>query len=59
MDPEKFFRINRALMISIQAIQNIHTIATGKFKIELTPPLTQETYVSTDRVAAFKTWLGR
>ena len=59
MDPEKFFRINRALMISIQAIQNIHTIATGKLKIELTPPLTQETYVSTDRVAAFKTWLGR
>ncbi|MCF2489164.1 LytTR family DNA-binding domain-containing protein [Dyadobacter sp. CY347] len=59
MDPAQFFRINRSLMISITAIRNIHAITAGKLKIDLDPALGQETYVSADRVSAFKNWLGR
>jgi DNA-binding LytR/AlgR family response regulator len=59
MDPTQFFRINRSLIISLQAIKHIHAIAAGKLKIDLNPPLTQESYVSADRVSALKNWLGR
>lgn len=59
LDPSQFFRINRTLLISIQAIRNIHTISAGKLKIELNPPLSQETHVSADRMTEFKNWLGR
>ncbi|GGC15100.1 MULTISPECIES: LytR/AlgR family response regulator transcription factor [Dyadobacter] len=59
MDPVRFFRINRSLMVSINAIRNIHTISAGKLKIDLDPALAQEAYVSPDRVSAFKNWLGK
>lgn len=59
LDPDDFFRINRTLLISVNAIREIHTIAAGKLKIELNPTISQETYVSADRITEFKNWLGR
>jgi DNA-binding LytR/AlgR family response regulator len=59
LNPQDFFRINRTLLISVNAIREIHTISAGKLKIELNPTLSQETYVSADRISEFKNWLGR
>jgi DNA-binding LytR/AlgR family response regulator len=59
LDPGQFFRINRTLLISVNAIRDIHTISAGRLKMELVPALSQETYVSPDRVTEFKNWLGR
>ncbi|HEY0896734.1 MAG TPA: LytTR family DNA-binding domain-containing protein [Sphingobacteriaceae bacterium] len=59
LDPRKFFRINRHLMVSLPAISNIHVYPKGKLKLELSPGLKEEVYVSLDRVTAFKEWLGK
>ena len=59
LDPAEFFRINRTLLISVNAIREIHTISAGRLKIDLNPVLSQETYVSSDRITEFKSWLGR
>ena len=59
LDPAEFFRVNRTLIISINAIREIHAIAAGKIKIELNPALSQEAYLSADRITEFKNWLGR
>jgi DNA-binding LytR/AlgR family response regulator len=59
LDPAGFFRISRNLLLSIEAIREIHFISAGKLKIDLNPPAAQETYVSADRIAEFKHWLGR
>lgn len=59
LDPKQFFRINRTLIISVNAIRDIHTISAGRLKMELIPSLSQETYVSPDRITEFKNWLGR
>lgn len=59
LDPSQFFRINRTLLISINAIRDIHTISAGRLKLDLNPALPQETNVSPDRLSGFKIWLGR
>ncbi|MCF0039822.1 LytR/AlgR family response regulator transcription factor [Dyadobacter fanqingshengii] len=59
LDPGHFFRINRTLLISIDAIRDIHTISAGRLKIELNPAPSQEVNVSPDRITGFKNWLGR
>ena len=59
VDPKRFFRINRQLMVSIPAISNIHIYPKGKLKVELEPSMREEVYVSLDRVTAFKEWLGK
>ena len=59
LDPSQFFRINRTLLISIEAIRDIHTISAGRLKLELNPASSQEVHVSPDRITGFKNWLGR
>ena len=59
LDPQEFFRINRTLLISVNAIREIYAISAGKLKIELNPALSMETYISPDRITEFKCWLGR
>ncbi|NIJ52493.1 LytR/AlgR family response regulator transcription factor [Dyadobacter arcticus] len=59
LDPADFFRINRTMLISFNAIRDIHVISAGKLKIDLNPTLTQETYISSERITEFKNWLGR
>lgn len=59
LDPGQFFRINRTLLISIDAIRDIHAISAGRLKLELNPALSQEVNVSPDRITGFKNWLGR
>ncbi|HNP54212.1 MAG TPA: LytTR family DNA-binding domain-containing protein [Ferruginibacter sp.] len=59
LEPTQFFRINRQLMIHIDAIQKVHTGLGGRLKVDLQPATSAECLVSRDRVNDFKEWLGR
>lgn len=59
LPPNKFYRINRHLLINIEAVQKVHTWLGGRLKIELLPSTTAETVVSRERVNGFKEWLGQ
>lgn len=59
LDPRQFFRANRQYIVSFDAIQNVLTHFKGKLKIDLAPKTRQEVFVSGDRMADFKDWLGK
>ena len=59
LDPQQFFRISRQYLIGFSAIQAVLTHFKGKLKLELAPKAKQEVFVSGDRMADFKDWLGR
>ena len=57
LDPAQFFRINRQFIISVAAIQEMHTWSKSRVKIILTPPCDVEAVVSTEKSPLFKRWL--
>ena len=59
LDPARFFRVNRSLLVAREAIDTIHAFSGGKLKLDLLPPPRQEVFVSGDRVTPFKEWLGK
>ena len=58
LQPASFFRINRHLLINIEAVKKVHTWLGGRLKLEILPATTAETIVSRERVNDFKEWLG-
>ena len=58
LQPKKFYRINRQLMVNIDAITKVHTWLGGRLKLEISPFTNLDTMVSRDRVNGFKEWLG-
>jgi DNA-binding LytR/AlgR family response regulator len=59
LQPASFFRINRHLLVNIEAVKKVHTWLGGRLKLEIAPVTTAETIVSRERVNDFKEWLGR
>lgn len=59
LQPAKFYRINRNLLVNIEAITKVHTWLGGRLKLELAMTAHAETVVSRDRVNGFKGWLGQ
>ena len=59
IDPEKFFRINRTMLISIGAIASMQNVSAGKLKLDLDPAASKEVFVSPDHITEFKIWLGK
>lgn len=59
LQPNKFYRINRHLMVNIDAIKKVHTWLGGRLKLEISPATNAETVVSRERVNGFKEWLGQ
>lgn len=57
LDPVKFYRINRKLLISIDSIKDVHIYPKSRLKLSLNPKFEQEVYVSLDKVTSFKKWL--
>lgn len=58
LQPASFFRINRHLLVNIEAVKKVHTWLGGRLKLEILPATTAETIVSRERVNDFKEWLG-
>ena len=59
LQPNKFYRINRQLLVNIEAVSKVHTWLGGRLKLELLPSTTSDTVVSRERVNGFKEWLGQ
>ncbi len=59
LDPKRFFRVNRAYLVSLEAIRTIHTYSGSKLKLDLQPAPREEVFVSGDRITPFKEWLGK
>lgn len=57
--PSSFFRINRKLIVSMDAIKNMYAYSKGRIILELSPKPDFETIVSIDRAAEFKQWLNK
>lgn len=58
LDPSRFFRINRQLIICIDAIEEMYAYSKSRVKIKLIPAFTQgDAIVSTERSPFFKRWL--
>lgn len=59
LQPNKFYRINRQLLVNIDAVSKVHTWLGGRLKLELLPSTKSDTVVSRERVNGFKDWLGQ
>jgi DNA-binding LytR/AlgR family response regulator len=59
LQPDHFYRINRHLLLHIEAVKKVHTWLGGRLKVEVSPITSAETIVSRERVNGFKEWLGR
>jgi two-component system LytT family response regulator len=58
IDPARFFRINRQLIVCIDAIEEMYPYSKSRVKLKLKPAYTQgDAIVSTERSPHFKKWL--
>lgn len=59
LDPQKFFRVNRKMIVCFDAIKNMIPYSRSRIKIELDPPAPKdvEALVSVERAASFKKWM--
>jgi DNA-binding LytR/AlgR family response regulator len=57
LDPVNYFRINRKIILHVEAIDKIHPYFNSRLKLELNPHTDLEVIVSRDRVSNFKKWL--
>jgi DNA-binding LytR/AlgR family response regulator len=58
VDPARFFRVNRAYIVSVEAIERCRSYGKGKLLLDLSPAAEDEVVVSQERAAAFRAWLG-
>jgi DNA-binding LytR/AlgR family response regulator len=59
IDPQHFFRINRAFIISIKSIDQINDYFGNRLILHLKPKIDKEALVSREKVSEFKTWMGK
>lgn len=61
LDPEKFFRINRKIVINYDAIKNMVPYSRSRIRIDLNPPTPKDidALVSVERASNFKEWLDK
>ena len=57
VDPEKFFRINRKYLISIDSITDVSVFSNSRLKLKVTYADEDDFLVARERVKAFKSWL--
>ncbi|MFK7924153.1 MAG: LytTR family transcriptional regulator DNA-binding domain-containing protein [Bacteroidia bacterium] len=56
LDPQQFFRVNRRLLLSKQAIISFEVLANRQTQIQLNPPLESPALLNKNRLAQFKQW---
>lgn len=59
LDPGRFFRVNRALIVTHQAVVQIQPYYNHRLALTLAPALDKETIVSRERANDFKLWMGK
>ena len=59
VDPNKFFRINRKYLVSLEAVKDIITYSNSRLRLILIHSDETDAIVSRDKVQDFKKWLDR
>ena len=57
LDPSRFFRVNRQLLVAAQAVRHYSPAGKGRLKVTFEPGGADEVFVSQERAADFKSWL--
>lgn len=57
LDPRRFFRVNRQVILGLEAIREMYAYSKSRVKVELEPPADMDIIVSTERSPYFKKWL--
>ncbi len=58
LDPDRFFRANRQILLSVKAIDRLEPYFNGKISVTVHPPHKEKITVSEERVPLFKAWLN-
>ncbi|MEZ4755892.1 MAG: LytTR family DNA-binding domain-containing protein [Flavobacteriales bacterium] len=58
LDPERFIRLNRQLIVHIESIKELLAYSKSRVKVILDPPYDEDAIVSSERSASFKRWLA-
>ena len=58
LDTEKFFRMNRQVIIHFQCIKELVAYSKSRVKVIMDPPFGEDAIVSSERSAEFKRWLA-
>ena len=58
LNPDKFFRLNRGIIASINSIKSIEPGFNGKLHVKLAPVLKDTVHVSREKAKEFKIWMG-
>lgn len=58
LDPDRFFRANRQVLLSVRAIDRLEPYFNGKVSVTVHPPHKERITVSEERVPLFKAWLN-
>jgi DNA-binding LytR/AlgR family response regulator len=58
LDPSVFFRVNRSIIVHINAISDVLVYSSSRLKIHLHQEVDKEIIVSRERVTAFKEWFN-
>ena len=58
LDPERFFRANRQVLVCIDAIDHAEPFFNGKIVVTVRPPYKQKITISEEKLSAFKPWLN-
>lgn len=59
LDPKQFYRANRAFIIHIKSVSQIHNYFSGKLKLEMLPATDKEVLISREKASDFKEWMGK
>ena len=54
--PKKYFRINRQLLVSHQAVQTLNYLSSSRVKVDLKPKY-EDAIVAIEKIVPFKKWL--
>tara|TARA_R110002050_G_scaffold297339_2_gene458625 strand:+ start:36021 stop:36779 length:759 start_codon:yes stop_codon:yes gene_type:complete len=58
LDPHKFFRINRQLIVNNTCIKGIHKYFNSRLKLEIQPEYDNDVLVTRSRVSDFLSWMN-
>ena len=59
VDPDRFFRINRQVLVGFEAIRQMVSWSKSRVKLDLHPPTDFDVVVSIDNSGEFKHWLNK
>ena len=58
LDPARFFRLNRQVIVGFESIKELIAYSKSRVKVIMEPPFGEDAIVSSERSAEFKRWLA-